>query len=152
MTDRLDVALLHRHFEQHKQELYSVDFLVNGVSLLSATKARQRDLTGCFMSLAVDGESERLAKIFTGELVADQLPGDRIPLFVCPFCGDAGCGAITFKLTRRGELVSWSHFAYENTWDGQVTDFGSYSTLGPFEFDLASYKSIIQRAVAMVST
>ena len=41
MTDRLGVALLHRRFEQHKQELYSVDFLVNGVSLLSATKACQ---------------------------------------------------------------------------------------------------------------
>src|SRR5207253_8440966 len=132
MTDRLDGALLHRHFGQHKQVLHSVDFLVNGVSLLSATKAGQRDLTGCFMSLAVDGYNERLARIFTGELVADQLPGDRIPLFVCPYCGDAGCGAITFKLTRRGEPVSWSHFAYENSWDDQVTDFESYSTFGPF--------------------
>jgi hypothetical protein len=152
MTDRLDVALLHRHFEPRKQELYSVDFLVNGVSLLSATKAEQRDLTGCFMSLTVDGENERLAKVFTGELVADQFPEDRIPLFVCPYCGDAGCGAITFKLTRHGKLVRWSHFAYENTWDDQVTDFESYSTLGPFEFDLASYKLTIQRAVTMVST
>jgi hypothetical protein len=151
MIDRLDVALLHRRFDQHPRDLYSIDFLVNDTSLCSATRANERGMAGCFMSLAVPGHTAKLAKIFAGELLADVLPGDRIPLFVCPICGDAGCGTISFKLTHQGKLVRWSEFAYENTWDDEVTDFESYSTLGPFEFDLEPYERAIGRAVKLVS-
>jgi len=151
MVDRLDVALLHRRFDQYPRDLYSIDFLVNDTSLFSAARANERDMAGCFMSLAVPGHTAKLAKIFVGELLADVLPGDRIPLFVCPICGDAGCGTISFKLTRQGSLVRWSEFAYENTWDDEATDFESYSTLGPFEFDLETYELVIGRAVNLVS-
>jgi hypothetical protein len=131
MTDTLDVAMLHRPPRQQEQSLLSIDFLVNGLSLFSATKAEQRDLLGCFTSVAVAGTNESLAKIFTGELPAE-LPDNRIGLFVCPLCGDLGCGAITFQLTSHGDSVTWSRFAYENSWDEAITNFAPYSAIGPW--------------------
>jgi len=74
---------------------------MNDISLFSAARANERDIAGCFMFLAVPGHTAKLAKIFMGELLADVLPGDRIPLFVCPICGDADSGTISFKLAHQ---------------------------------------------------
>ncbi len=129
-----------------------MDFLVNGMSLFSATKAGSRDMCGCFSpdyatcgnELARD-ENERLAKIFTGEAPAPIDP-DRVALFICPQCGDLGCGAITFRLSYGTNTVRWSDFAYENNYMAEQTDFESFATLGPFEFDRDAYRAVISRA------
>ncbi len=45
------------------------------------------------------------------------LPSGRVLLFVCPECGDIGCGAITVRITRSGSDVIWSDFARENGYE-----------------------------------
>jgi hypothetical protein len=157
MTDRLDLAMLHRPALRErigKIERHTVDFLVNGVSLFSATNAGQQDVCGCFSpdyatcgnELARD-ENERLARIFTFESRAPIAP-DRVALFICPECGDLGCGAITFKLSRGGGTVRWSEFAYENNYDPEETNFERYAAIGPFEFTFDAYRAVIARAAS----
>jgi hypothetical protein len=157
MTDRLDIAMLHRAAHREKiltrAERHSVDFVVDGVSLFAATRAGALDLCGCFSpdyatwpNELVRDENERMAKIFTFES-PPEIERDRVALFICPQCGDLACGAITFRLSRADDTVRWSDFAFENGYDEEQTDFDSYSAIGPFEFAVEDYMAVIRRAV-----
>jgi hypothetical protein len=165
MIDRLDIALLHRPGEKgsgmaFKTERYSVDFIVNGASLFEATKASDRDMCGCFFAAdttdRIKAMNQAVAKQFTLEVPTEiraasgAIEGHRVALFVCPECADLGCGAITLEITRDGDTVRWSHFAYQNDWqfaNGETwDDFDSFGSIGPFEFDWESYKIVIQHA------
>ena len=161
MTDRLDVALRYRPANRDIRgkiiagtERHSVDFVVNGLSLFAATGADAMDMCGCFSpDYATCGnelarqENERIGKIFTFEAPPD-IEQDRLALFVCSHCGDLACGAITFRLSRAGDTVRWSNFAYENGWCEDQTDFETYSAIGPFEFGLDEYLAVIRRAAS----
>ncbi len=135
-----------------KAERNTVDFLVNGISLFSATRAGSHDMCGCFSSdyeacnnARKRHENKRIANIFTFETPAEIHP-NRVALFICPECGDFACGAITFQLSRDGNSVLWSRFAYENGYDETQTDFDSYATIGPFEFAFDRYRAAIEKA------
>lgn len=38
---------------------------------------------------------------------------DRIPIFICPACGDLGCGAITAQVEWTAETVTWRNFGWD---------------------------------------
>jgi len=150
MRDQLDIAMLHRTGSSGRLERHSVDFIINGNSLFLATNAGQLDMCGCFSPDYFTSENElarkenaRIAKMFTFELPANIAP-DRVAVFVCPECGDLGCGAITFQLSRDGDTVRWANFAYENGYDQLQSE--KYSTIGPFEFQFRAYLAVIRRA------
>jgi hypothetical protein len=110
MSDRIDIAMLHRPGSRGKSERHSVDFLVNGRSLFVATRAAQHDLCGCFSpdyaksaNELAHHENERLAKLFLFESPL-QIASDRVALFVCPERSDPACGAITIQLNS-GDVV-----------------------------------------------
>jgi len=72
-----------------------------------------------------------------------ELPGDfrndRVALYICPECGDLGCGAITAKISVDYDVVNWSDFGYENTYEETVfTD--PFAAIGPFTFELREYE------------
>ncbi len=50
------------------------------------------------------------------------LPSRRCELFVCPECGDLGCGCVSCAVSRDGEYVVWSDLGWEtdNDPDGLV--------------------------------
>jgi len=55
--------------------------------------------------------------ITIAELLRDvqpALPSGRTPIYVCPECGDISCGAITVRIGREGNFITWSDFAHEN--------------------------------------
>jgi hypothetical protein len=133
---------------------HTVDFLVNGVSLFAATRAHDRDLWGCFSpdylmheNESARNENSRIAKIFSFES-PPPIKLNRAALFICPTCGDLGCGAITLELSRDGGRVRWSRFAYENDYDESWTDYERYATIGPFEFAVDDYLATIRRAAS----
>jgi hypothetical protein len=155
MSDRIDIAMLHRPGSRGKSERHSVDFLVNGRSLFVATRAAQHDLCGCFSpdyaksaNELAHHENERLAKLFLFESPL-QIASDRVALFVCPERSDPACGAITIQLRRRGQAMLWANFAYENGYDDERSDSESYAAIWPFEFALGTYLENIQRATSL---
>lgn len=111
--DRLEIATLQRAGDSSRRERRSVNFLVNGQSLFRLLGADRTDMCGRFSSdtREINAESE---KVFTGHASSD-LEGGRVMLFVCPECGDIGCGAITVRIVFDSDLVMWSDFAYEQT-------------------------------------
>ena len=144
MTDQLELATLHRIGKPQKRERHTFDFVVNGLSLFKATKALRSDLCGSLSNPQFEREvALRVNARITAMLTSDvPIAGHRVPLFVCPECGDLGCGAITALASRTDLGVRWSDFAYENGFD-----FTSRIDLvGSFEFEWAAYLAEIKRS------
>lgn len=158
MVNRLDIALLHRPGEiwrggflglqnqGGRTERFTFDFVVDGTRLYSLVK--EGDLSGAFLTkrdkyFRGGAFNRQQEPIFLGAA----LDAQRLELYICPECGDLGCGAITCDLTRSGDKITWSRFGYENGYDEAMSDFESYADIGPFEFNAAQYAEAIGRAV-----
>jgi hypothetical protein len=48
------------------------------------------------------------------------MPSGRVSLYVCPECGDLGCGARGVFIQGTTDSVVWRDPAYENNYDGLV--------------------------------
>ena len=68
------------------------------------------------------------------------LPSGRVSLYICPECGDLGCGAVSVALEPDGEDIIWKEFGHENDYD---ESFILIERLGPFRFRLADYRQAI---------
>jgi hypothetical protein len=82
-----------------------------------------------------------------------ELEEGRQALYVCPVCGDIGCNAVTVVITRQGNRIVWSDFAYyhivswRNAHPGLVRPYDLYENLedvGPFVFDAAAYAKVLR--------
>src|SRR5262245_36752005 len=67
------------------------------------------------------------------------LPDGRCLLYVCPECGDIGCGALTVKIERTREHFVWKEFGYENNYYDRMPLLEEYKHIGPFFFDKDQY-------------
>jgi hypothetical protein len=80
----------------------------------------------------------RLLKLAPGDF-----PDDRVALYICPECGDLGCGAISVEILISEDKVIWRDFGYENNYESVVTR-DRYKSIGPFEFERAAYEAVYQ--------
>jgi hypothetical protein len=149
MADHLELATLHRigSADPLKQERYTFDFMVNGVSLFEATQASISDMCGCFSDPRLEHELAHRLNFRIASLLTSDVPvctGHRVALFVCPECGDLACGAITVRVSRNELGVRWSDFAYENGYEAE----SKLDNIGPFEFEWGTYLTEIRRASA----
>jgi hypothetical protein len=147
--DTLDIRLIHRPGELNaggsmKHERFTVDFLVNGQSLYELLSAHRLDLVGRFWQ-GDQAWNEESANIFLTKQSAD-LENGRIMLYVCPECGDIGCGAITVTIIKSDNSYIWTEFGYENNYDPQMMDLDSYRDVGPFRFQFDEYCEVLEKA------
>jgi hypothetical protein len=68
-------------------------------------------------------------------LESPDLKSDPVLFYVCPECGDIGCGAITGRIEEQSGGVIWSDFAFETATGIEE----SFNSLGPFRFEKAAY-------------
>ncbi|MEQ1618253.1 MAG: hypothetical protein ABL883_07910 [Terricaulis sp.] len=151
MTEMLDIAVLHRPGENDqngfRSERWSIDFLVGGRSLFGLLNGQKRDLSGAFLA-----KRDRVFRRTNGNAATRELFTDiganfvRLPLYVCPECGDLGCGALTCEASRVGEKIVWLNFGFETGIAEYTPDFASFAELGPFEFETHQYEWAIERA------
>jgi hypothetical protein len=118
-----------------------LDFYVSGRSLLKAVERRGYDLVPRLGSelLPIDMETRALLLL---EKCGDT-PGGRVGLYVCPLCGDYGCGVVSVRITREGSDILWSEIGYEN---GHDEGFLQIEKLGPFRFDEKAYRQALMTA------
>ncbi|UPT63301.1 MAG: hypothetical protein M0D54_01660 [Hyphomonadaceae bacterium JAD_PAG50586_4] len=151
MTEVLDLAVLHRPGEKDRHvfrsERWSVDFLVGGRSLFELLGGQNRDLSGAFLTKRDKVFRRTNENAATRELFSEVAAGGiRLSLYVCPECGDLGCGALTCEAKRVGDKVVWCNFGSETGIAEYPSDFASYADVGPFEFDGHQYAEAIARA------
>ncbi len=106
------------------------DFVLGGLSLYELA-AQRGDLVSV---IGVDHpssiEQARAIRRLLGREPGDA-SGKRVSLYVCPECGDLGCGAITARIDQTSEETVWQDFGYENNYEREV-DRRGLSSLGPF--------------------
>src|SRR5215216_2128667 len=94
---RLELAPLHRpgwrSGDVSVTERWSWDFVVDGRSLNAHISDDVAGVLGWGDAAWEEGVVEKLL----GRAPPD-LPPDRVALYVCPECGDLGCGAVTASL------------------------------------------------------
>lgn len=119
-----------------------LDFVVDGVSLYE-TIGRRSDLISTIwidppMALSEERKAvRRLLKLDPGDL-----PSDRVSLYICPECGDLGCGSISLHIQIADDEITWSDFGYENNYEDHI-DRESYTSVGPFHFSRAVYEATL---------
>ena len=121
-----------------------LDFVVDGESLHDLLKCGERVtvLGGWFPNRLFE------AIYFRGLLLEhpSYLETGRYELYVCPLCGDIGCGSVTAEIKATEDRVVWRDFAHEVNWFDDPSEMlmrDDYDTVGPFEFDRVEYRQAL---------
>ncbi len=86
----------------------------------------------------------RDALVLLGEEPSELADG-RVPLYVCPACGDLGCGVVSALVERSTSHVVWREFGWDVGWDDGEEEIRF--TGGPFVFDRQQYDAELRRFV-----
>lgn len=115
-----------------------LDFIVDGQSMFEMISG---DLIGRlgWGTNEIDKESVNILLLKK----PPDLPNGRCPLYVCPECGDIGCGAITIKIEKTAEHFVWKEFGYENNYDDRILLLEEHKHIGPFFFDKDQYWQVL---------
>ncbi|WP_091240688.1 hypothetical protein [Aquimonas voraii] len=125
---------------------YSADFLVDGQSLLQTLvniDGGHADFMGCFVKGCHEQNNQTAAAL----LVEGQpkTASGRVLLYICPECGDIGCGAYAARISEGPFGYMWESFAYENGYEEPRIIEG----FGPLLFERGAYGSAIRQAAAL---
>ena len=72
-------------------------------------------------------------------------PGNRRSIYVCPECGELGCGAVSAVIEKVENQIIWRDFGYQNNYEPNIF-FDDYKNFGPFAFDVDEYTKILRQA------
>jgi hypothetical protein len=124
----------------------SADFQIDGESLLHILVREDgghSDFMGVFVMGFPDSQADTARQL---RLQAVPSSGSgRVLLYICPECGDIGCGVYSAKVARNQETYTWSDFVYENGYE----DPRPLERIGPFVFIASQYEAAIASASAL---
>ena len=118
-----------------------LDIVVDGQPLSEIFGGDMASCLGWF----VPEENAKAARRLLLEETAD-LPNHRRTLYVCPECGDIGCGAVSLIVERVEDKIIWRDFGYENNYE-EILHTEGYEDVGPFVFSRAEYEEAIKKAL-----
>jgi hypothetical protein len=114
-----------------KTERHYLDFVVSRCSLKELLGKKDTDLiTPVGWGLG----TEHVVEVLTLR-AKSELKSGRVAIYVCPECGDIGCGAITANVQDGGSVVVWSEFGYETDYGGLTERYQCRA----LEFDRGAY-------------
>jgi len=115
-----------------------LDFLISGKSILLELERRGMDFVPRLGTDLVPTDVETRSTLLV-ETDGDT-PSGRVALYVCPECGDYGCGVVSAKIERDGDTVVWSEFGQENNYDDE---FHPLARIGPYRFEWNDYRQAV---------
>ena len=117
-----------------------LDFVVDGKPLSERIAG---DLASCLGWLSPEENAKAIARLLLEEQA--DLPNNRRSLYVCPECGDLGCGAVSVVIESVGEHIVWRDFGLQNNYQDEVVSAG-YEDVGSFIFNRTQYEAVIRSA------
>ena len=124
---------------------FSIDFLINGRSLLNAlvlADGGHSDFMGCFVKGFPEPNSLSNSRLLLREHAETE--SGRILLYICPECGDIVCGSYSVYVRQNDDCFTWDSFAYENGYEEpKIID-----SVGPFTFEKMAFDAAINDAAA----
>lgn len=139
MTSTLDVVWTTRAGGGGRTERRYLDFVIDGVPLSSRFDA---DFVSPFGWFDVDEQKASIARLLRKS--PPDVAHDRTTLYICPECGDLGCGAVTLLIERGPSVIIWKNFGIQNNYDGAVHTEG-FENIGPFTFDARQYHELFEQ-------
>ncbi|MNJ39498.1 hypothetical protein D3C77_343730 [compost metagenome] len=122
-------------------ERYFSDFRIDERSLLEILVTAHGGHSD-FMSGFVSGFSEQ-NRVFGASLLQCNQPEvepNRVLIYICPECGDIGCGAYSVQIHKSRAGIIWEGFAYETGYEEACVILD----VGPFIFSPAPYERTIK--------
>ncbi|MFI7440791.1 hypothetical protein [Nonomuraea indica] len=146
MVNTLSLARRLRPHEQlgkgvFRSECSFLDFEIDGDSLLDLVAQRSPGNGDMASVLWLSAGSELGLEVdrLQGR-AASSLDDGRIPLYVCPECGDLGCGALTAVVAITSDQVVWRDLGWQVDYRDEV-DLEDLDGIGPFVFQRAQYEA-----------
>jgi hypothetical protein len=136
--------------ETYKTGRSYLDFVINGISLAERVTSAGFDLIGVFSKSWIPEANEAALKRLLLEESPD-FPNGRCSVFVCGECGDLGCGAVSVHISALDDTVIWKDFGFQNNYASEIC-FEKLRDLGPFHFDVESYRTKLSKAVTLLET
>lgn len=91
-------------------------------------------------------QKEHIEKLLLN--AAADFPVDRRALYICPACGDLGCGAVSLRIKREQGQFVWYDFGIES--EGASTPrVTALAEMGPFYFEEQAYMETIRSAYGL---
>jgi hypothetical protein len=116
----------------------SLDFVVDGQALSEKVRG---DYASCLGWGKRDWEATIIDRLLRE--AAPDSPPNRVALYICPECGDFGCGAVTAVIERDGDSILWHSFGYENDLvESPLLE--DYTHLGPYRFEAGEYEATLR--------
>jgi hypothetical protein len=116
-----------------------LDFTVDGVAVSSLFDA---DFISPFGWLDADEQEVSIDRLLRKS--PPDMPHARTTLYICPECGDLGCGAVTLSIEGGAGIIIWKNFGFQNDYEDVVHTDG-FEDIGPFTFDGRQYQEVFER-------
>ncbi len=123
-----------------KTQRHFLDFQVDGVVLGQVVRGRADVVSVLVTDWPAGFPAQQVGQLL-GE-VPSSLPGGRVALYVCPECGDLGCGGVTALVERAHDEVVWRDLGWQTSNDPEL-DLEPFGELGPFRFGAALYEAVL---------
>jgi hypothetical protein len=144
VTSTLDVVWTTRSGGGGRRERRYLDFVIDGVTLSSRLNA---DFISPFGWLDADEQEASIDRLLRKS--PPDMPQARTTLYVCPECGDIGCGAVTLSVQRGDGIIIWKNFGVQNNYEDVVHTDG-LEDIGPFTFDGRQYHELFERVRRLI--
>ena len=72
-----------------------------------------------------------------------ELTPGRVPLYICPECGDLACGCLTALVTKYDDCFTWSAFGFENNYEDGILE--AYESVRDYAFQKTEYYEALNR-------
>jgi hypothetical protein len=123
-----------------------LDFVIDGESLGQLTGLGDPGYIGFLGWMPDDDAYERgLLKQLLLEEPSELETGRRL-LYMCPECGDVGCGALTAVVRREDDNFIWAEFGVERDWRVEnlpFVDLAGFEEVGPYRFEVSQYRDAL---------
>lgn len=113
------------------------DYYVDGQRL--ADELRVGDFIPPIGWLGGEAEQRFLAMLL--RKADGDLPGGRVPLFVCAECADYGCGVVSCIVERTEDGIVWRDFATQNDYSEDIR-FDEFGARYRYTFDPSQYHGV----------
>ena len=117
-----------------------LDFVADGQPLSELVG----DYISCLGWLGGEENAKAVRRLLLEE--PSDLPNSRRTLYICPECGDIGCGALSAVVEQLGNKIIWRDFGFENNYENVIHRTG-FEHIGPYTFDQRSYEQTIRQAI-----
>ncbi len=122
-----------------KTERKYIDFFINQKYLKDILDLSDIDFIGSLGWSNIDNDKQIIQRYLL-KSNCDIKQNNRFLLYICPECGDLGCGAVTFNIEKENDIFVWKNFGFENNYDNKINDLMNLS----FYFSKQQYWELLK--------